>query len=296
MPTYLFDTNALQSIGRQVLTNCRAQGYRLIVSTITCFELVSHLDDANFHLARGNARKGLLCEVLHDPLGEIMLDVGCESDVHPGRLDDQPALIAILNQLELADTYADFMQREVDLIGQRHRIGDIARNLRTEFDCDRQRFVDAMRARCRTYVERYGREAPSNLRGRSSAERRSGWLTAPSNTLPTLDAPRREMPSRIERFWDAVTGVARVCMYIASVGVGQQMAIDGNDYEDYLICLHMGVSNDRIFVTNDGGVDPALDRTITAFAAYFSGQGRQFVSNSSIITPQEFIARFPAVE
>ena len=109
MPTYQFDTNAIQGIGRQVLMNCRAQGHRLIVSTISCFELVSHLDDANFRLARGNARKGLLCEILHDPLAEIMLDVGCQTGVHPGRLDDQPALVAILNDLEQSDTYAAFM-------------------------------------------------------------------------------------------------------------------------------------------------------------------------------------------
>src|SRR4051794_32315370 len=104
MPDYLFDTNAIQSLGRAVLQAARDAGHGLLMSPISFWEFACHLDEENFRLVRGNPRKGLLCEVLHDPLAEIMLDVGCPAGTHPGRLEDRAGVRALLAELDQAQS------------------------------------------------------------------------------------------------------------------------------------------------------------------------------------------------
>jgi hypothetical protein len=221
-----------------------------------------------------------------------MLDVGCPSGFHAGRLDDQPALVAILTQLEQSDNYAALMRTEVELAGQRRLIGDLARSLREVFDSDRQTFVNAMRLRCRTYVDRYGREATIRFGGEAFCREAIGLADTLFELTTNLGCTATRNALADRTVLGCGYGVARACMYVGNVGVGQEFAIDGNDYEDYLISLHLGVSNDRIFVTNDGSVRVALRRAISAFEDYFAAQGGQFSGTASIIAPADFIAQY----
>ena len=81
-------------------------------------------------------------------------------------------------------------------------------------------------------------------------------------------------------------------MYIGSVGANLPITFDGNDYEDYLISLHLGVSSGRTFVTNDGGTRTALNRTVASFEQYFAANGGQFAREAHMITPDEFCALY----
>ena len=149
-----------------------------------------------------------------------------------------------------------------------------------------------MRLRCQTYVDRYGRETAIRLAEEAFCREAIGLADALYELTSSLGCTATRNAIADRTVLGCGYGVARACMYIGSVGVGQEIVIDGNDYEDYLISLHLGVSNDRIFVTNDGGVRAALDRTITAFEQYFAAQGGQFARNVSIIAPEEFVAQY----
>jgi len=286
--TYILDTSGIRSIGSRFLTNARASGHRLLLSTISCFELATHLDDTDYGRARGNARKALLCEILEDPLAEIMVDVGCREAVHPGRFEDRNAVQRILAELEHSNSYAELMAREIEVAGQRRQIGDIAQDLRRVFDEDRDRFLRAMQARCDTYVQRYGRDGARRLSGRSFCTEAIGLADALYELTISCgcQVTRNQLADRT--VLGCGYGVARACRYIGSVGAGQPFPFDGNDYEDYLISLHLGVSSDRIFVTNDGGARAALGRTIEAFEQHFAANGGQFCREARVITPEEF--------
>ena len=95
MTAYLLDTNAIRSLGGLTLQAVRGAGHELLLSPITLWELISHLGDEQFALARANARRGNLCQILHDPLAEIMADVGCGAAANPSRFQDRDAVLAL---------------------------------------------------------------------------------------------------------------------------------------------------------------------------------------------------------
>lgn len=288
MTTYLFDTNAIQGISRQTLLSTLEEGHRMLLSPMSFWELACHLDGENFQLARGNARKALLCEILHDPLAEIMIDVGCQDMVHPGRFEDQAGAQAILEKLEEVHSYPELMARQAFLGGEMQQIGDFAENIRNALDEDRRSFVDGMRTRCNDYITSFGRDRAINLDGSDFCEAAIGLArTLQAETVQHgCNVPFRELAKRT--LLGAGYSVARACAYIGSIGDGQEPVIDGNDLEDYFICLHLGISADRTFVTNDTGVRIALNRTITTFEEYITSSGIVFEINARIITTDEF--------
>jgi hypothetical protein len=208
--------------------------------------------------------------------------------VHPGRFEDQAGVIAIVNELEHVQTYDALMARETTLAGRVQPIGDFARKIRDALDEDRQRFVAAMRDRCEKYVERYGRTAAISLGGSEFCALAMGLACGlaedafQAGTTANLD----DMIDRT--LLGAGYGVARACAYIGNVGEGQTLLIDGNDFEDYFIALHLGATSGRTFVTDDSGVRTALERTIAAFEQSAELFGRLFARDVAIITSDEF--------
>src|SRR5690349_10288170 len=115
---YLFDTSAARSVGRARLDAARTKGFELLLSPITFWELACHLGDEPFVRPRGNVLKGRLFTVLHDPLAELAADIGYPEAANRTRFDDQEAVVAILGELEQANSYADLASRCVTVRGE----------------------------------------------------------------------------------------------------------------------------------------------------------------------------------
>ena len=142
-----------------------------------------------------------------------------------------------------------------------------------------------MRQRCAAYVARYGRSGTINLGGgefcRESVELAHG-LQADAQAAGCC-VPFTRIADRIAL--GAGYAVARACAY---VGDGQPLVIDPNDLEDYFICLHLGVSSGRVFVTDDRGARRALDRTLAAFQGCASQMGLPLVTEARVVGTAEF--------
>jgi len=89
-------------------------------------------------------------------------------------------------------------------------------------------------------------------------------------------------------------GVARACRYVAGGAAVEDIVFDGNDLEDYYICLHLGVSSGRTLVTNDDGVSEAINRAVAAFREYGAVLGAPFETNAQVMTSAEFLTAVEA--
>jgi len=292
--SYLFDTSAARSVGRAQLENARTEGFELLLSPITFSELACHLGDEPFVRPRGNALKGRLFTVLHDPLGELAADVGCPQAANRTRFDDQEAVLAILGELEQADSYVDLASRCVAVRGETRTIGDIASNTEALFDADRVQFVEAQRFRCAAFIERYGRAGTAELTGEQFAREAAGLARGLTEDMTALGCNVQFSTIASRTLLGAGYCVARACRYVAGGAAVEDIVFEGNDLEDYYIRLHLGVSSGRTLVTNDEGMSEAVNRAVAAFKEYWAVSGASFVTNAQVMTSAQFLAAVEA--
>lgn len=289
MSVYLFDTNAIQGIATQLLSAARDAGHGLLLSPMSFWELACHLDEENFRLARDNAEGTLL----RNSTRPASRDYGKRWMSGRGasrRFYDRVAAQAILDELERSQSYDELMGRQTSLRGRTQRIGDLAENTRNALDKESRRFVDCIRLRCQNYVARYGRQGAMALAGKEFCEAATGLARGLVDDAASVGCKITFSDLADRTLLGAGYAVARACAYIGNVGEEQELSIDGNDMEDYHICLHMGVSSNRTLVTNDDGVRTAFNRTIAAFDQCAATFGLVFAGNARIITPDEFRA------
>lgn len=292
---YLFGTSAARSVGRARLESARSKGIELLLSPITFWELACHLDEEPFGRPRGNVLKGCLFTVLHDPLAELAVDVGCPGASNRTRFEDREAVLAVLGELQQASSYADLANRSVTVRGERRTIGDIANNTQKVFDKERDQFVAALRAQGDSYVRKYTRQGTIALGGVEFTALATRLARGLLSDMAAAGC-NVELQSLVDR---TVLGcgycVGRVCNYVASVPKDQNLPIDGNDLDDYFICLHLGVSSGRTLVTNDERTRTAIQRTLAEFRAQEAFTGVTIPPTASVLTADEFVAIAEAV-
>ncbi len=290
MTAYLLDTNALCSLGDATLEAARGAGHELLVSPVSLWELISHLEDEPFALPSANARRAGLCQILDDPLAEIMADLGCGAAANPTRFRDRNAVLALLRELETATSYSALCGRAIIVDEEVRSLAGVASNAVSVFEEEQGRYVEAMREQCTAYVDRYGRRGTINL-GSEQFCQESLQLARGLRE----DAQAAGCSLTFTRIADRTAlgfgyFVARACAYVGNVGDGQPLVIDPNDLEDYFVCLHLGISSGRVFVTDDRGTRRAVDRTLEAFRSCASEMRRPFLTEARVITTAEFRA------
>jgi hypothetical protein len=291
MATYLFDTNALQSLAFRQLRAAREAGHELLASPISTWEFLRHLDEENFRLARDNLLKVAECQILHDPLAEVMADVGCEAAVNPSRFEDQAAVRPLLDTLRTCESYEECRICLVTSNETQRRVGDIAANARMALQATKDRFVRALAGDCRRLIDIYGRAGAMQLGGEAfcrEALRLASGLVADARAVGCTVT----MAALGERtLIGSGYSIARACQAIRSVGAGQPYSIDENDCEDYELCLHLGCGAGRAFVTSERGVQRAFQQTLAAFRSHWeSSAGIPFETAARVIQPSQFLA------
>lgn len=291
MPSYLFDTSAGRSVGGARLQEARGKGFDLLLSPITFWELVCHLGDEPFGRPRGNVRKVGLFSVLHDPLAEIAEDVGCPQAANQTRFDDREGVRAILAALDRAETYAELATLRVTVSGEERLIGDIANRTQTVFDEERGVFVDALRGKCASLVELYGRPDATTLSGERFAREATDLARGLREDMVTAGCDVQFATIAQRTLLGNGYCIARASWYIASGNEIPEIVIDGNDLEDYYIALHLGVGSGRVLVTNDEGTRRAIERTLAAFREFFAASGTTFPTQAEVISSDQFLTR-----
>ena len=283
MITYLLDTNAIRSIRRSALQSARDAGHRLLLSPISMWELLSHMGDDNFSLAHANALKGQLCEVLDDPLAEMMNDVGCREAVNASRFHDRDAIIAVVRELETATTYQEMCERRVVVAGEVRLISDIAENIEKVFGLEKTRFKRDMLSRCRDYTERLGRKGAMQLGCEQFCREAVSLAHGLLEDTRVAECALSFAQIADRTILGAGYAVARAIAYIPNVP-----DIDTNDLEDYYICLHLSASSDRTFVTDDKNTYKAINSVIAAFTDIAQSTGKTFALQARVIKTKDF--------
>ncbi len=291
MGTFLFDTNGVRGVGRTVLKSTRAAGHTLLLSPVSFWELVCHLNDPDPRkatAARNNALKADLFDVLDDPLAEIAADLGCREGANPSRFVDRQVVPALVAALKTSASYQDLCQQPAPGAGAGATIGDFAANMAALLQREEQQFVGAMKQRCAQFVQDYGRSVAMHLAGEAFCRAAVGLAHGLRDDFQACGraVPFAEIANRT--LLGAGYAVARACEYIKNIPAGAPLAIDGNDFEDYFICLHLGASGGRTIVTDDRGTRRAIERVISTFQEFGERCGALFTTNVAVMATEEF--------
>lgn len=289
MASYLFDTNALQSLSFRQLRTARETGHELLASPISTWEFLRHLDEETFRLARDNLLKVAECQILHDPLAELMANVGCEAAVNPSRFEDQAAVRPLLETLRTCESYVECCGCLITSGGTQRHVGDIATNARAALQDTKRRFIGALEGDCRRLIESYGRPGAMRLGGegfcRETLRLASGLVADARAVGCTITMTAMGERTLIGSGY----AIARACQAIRNVGEGQPYCIDENDCEDYELCLHLGCGAGRAFVTSEHGVHNAFEQTLNAFRSHWESAGIPFETEARVIQPSQFL-------
>lgn len=147
--TYIFDTSALKS-AKSVKIEQISKRERIVLSPISIYELVCHLDETkngedSFARQKGCLRKCKLFEIIHEPFANCATTIGISGAVNPTRFEEPHVLAQLIEQLEESKTLEDFYSKEVAFpnedIGQ---IRDVAANARKTFGEENNRYLKHM--------------------------------------------------------------------------------------------------------------------------------------------------------
>ena len=289
--TFLFDTNAVCGVGRPVLESARAAGHTLLLSPVSFWELVCHLNDADplkAGAARRNALKADLFNGLDDPLAEIAADVGYSEAANPSRFVDRHVVPTLVAVLKTSASYQAFCRQPTAGADADATIGDLAADMEALLQRKEQQFVNAMRQRCVRFVQEYGRSVAMHLAGEEFCREAVGLahgfrehFQSCGRAVPFADIANRTILG-------AGYAVARACEYIQNVPAGAPFAIDGNDFEDYFICLHLGALSGRTIVTDDRGTIRAIRCVVSTLQEFGRQCGAPFTTNVAVMTTEEF--------
>jgi hypothetical protein len=291
MGTFLFDTNGVRGVGRPVLETARAAGHTLLLSPVSFWELVCHLNDpapSKTTAARKNALKAELFDVLDDPLAEIAADLRCPEGANPSRFVDRQMVPALVAALNASASYQDFCRQPAPGAGASASIDDLAANMAALLQREEQQFVTAMQQRCARFAQEYGRSVAMHLAGEAFCREAVGLAHGLRSDFRACGQAVSFAEIANRTLLGAGYAVARACEYIKNVPAGTPLVIDGNDFEDYFICLHLGASGGRTIVTDDRGTRRAIERVISTFQEFGERCGTPFTTNVAVITTEEF--------
>jgi hypothetical protein len=285
---YILDTSSLRSLDSATLRSAQSRGHCLLVSPITVWELLSHLADTDFQLARGNVRKVQMCRILHDPLGELMADIGCTAAVNPSRFEDNVGLQQVVSEVATAESYAELQERRIVLNNQQRVFTDLAPRILSLFDSEQAQFASAMRARCHSLIDRYGRTRAMHLDGEDFYREATGLARILYEDALAAGCSVGLDELVLRSVYGAGYSVARACQYIGSNGEIQHVDFDRNDLEDYFISLHLNAASNRILVTDDNGVSRGIRRTVDSCSQFLNLRETEGHGLCPVITSVQF--------
>ncbi|MEZ4554209.1 MAG: hypothetical protein R3B59_09915 [Dehalococcoidia bacterium] len=234
----LLDTSAFRALPGTRLAKL-GQSAKLYVSPFCFWELLTHLGDAGeFGRIRGNLMKHHYVEVLDNPVSSIhaMLGMPVPSGTEPSII--YAALAALRDSSSIDEFYTKQIQ---DDSGNARQIADCVQRAREVLDREEVRFTEFVsNVMSAIHTGSHSLVTPAD-RVRAADSVSLGWGGSP----PLSAFDERQLLDRLY-FYSAYV-VQRAIAYSAP----NARAIDGNDYEDARLCLHLEARSGFTVVTED---------------------------------------------
>lgn len=260
--TYIFDTSALRAAASADLTTASAK-MKLVVSPITIYELLCHLDETKkngetaFALIKGNLMKCSLFEILHDPFAAFADSVGLNNKVNQTRFEEPHVLPQVLNCLKESSSLEVFYNKQIIFPnGDTGFIADIADRGRKAFEKENERYIAHVLLLYKEINDAGLNYA--NMKAREFIEICVNGIKAFSKSY-TIDYELFEAKIFAASYSYAAYKLARLLEYQKKVIDNKlNFCIDKNDTEDSFICLHLNLVDPIVLVTNDKRTSNAL--------------------------------------
>ena len=292
---YLLDTQALRSLSFGTIRKAVARGLRLAVSPISLWELLTHLDEstdaAGFERRKGWLVKARGLRVLDDPFAAHAHRVEAPGVADESRFDDAPILLDVLDALHTSTTLAAFYDVRITYRGDRRTVKDSAaraRDVLADAESDYVRHVHRMIA---LIDEQIGRAALRTVSDERYVQVASAGTFALADFYGSFGY---DAPDLFERVFESIYPhlgyvFERARLYAMSNPLGAPIAVDPNDAEDGMLCLHLGLAADRMLVTNDKGTRRALGEAGARLQRQLAETGTSY-SPRLVMTCDEFKA------
>lgn len=290
---YLLDTQALRSLPFATIRAAVARGMRLSVSPISLWELLTHLDTTNakggFDLRKGWLLKARGLRILDDPFADHAVRVAAPTVAHESRFDDAAILGAVLEALDASPTLTQFYERTVMHRGETRAIKDSSARARKALDDAEMDYVAHVQRMITLMDEQIGRSALRNVDDARYV------LVASAGTLKLAEFYKSfgyESPDLVARIFESVYPhmgyvFERARQYALNSPPGSAIKVDPNDTEDGMLCLHLGLGDDRILVTDDKGTRKALGEAGARVARQLAAYGTPRTARL-VMTCEEF--------
>jgi hypothetical protein len=252
---------------------------------ISFYELVCHLGPIDFLRSKANVLKLSVCQVLDDPLAELAEDLGCPQAANSSRFEDRRAIPLLLPELQQASMYQDFCRRSVLVDATSRSVGDIASSAEAYLSAQEVAFVERV-GNTRDGIRRlYTRGDRLELSGLEFCRESTRLARGLVQDFSTVGCQVRFAEAADRTLLGAGYAVARALRYAR---LSDDAMIDGNDLEDFFLCLHLGVTSGRVMVTNDSGTRDAIRFVLDEFRQSASQIGHDFRTNVGIISRDDF--------
>lgn len=292
-PIFILDTQALRGLRRDVFERTVAYA-----SPISFYEILCHLEvwvtEDGWRRARGNLRKVGRCTLLDDPFLDLARRAGSPQSANPTRFDDPDIIAQVIRAAEDSHDLADFYRREVRYSnGDRGIIDNCARRAHEVL----AREVHEYRARCRARAPLIRDMGGWQGLEHAPDEDYLAAVVAQSDSLASF--LRQEAPAGADvraRAFSATYPhfgylIERTKLYMQGDDGTGDLAIDGNDAEDSLLCMHLDLTEPRVLVTNDVGTLRAVNNSLARLSEIVRRQGFDMPILAAAIDCAEFEVR-----
>ncbi len=255
--SYLLDTSAFRSLSVRLLQNPSLNG-SFYTSPFCFWEIVTHIDEPeDFNYYKAQLMKFKYVKILDDPQADIESRLLVDDAKLKERVSDDNIIEGTLAALHASSSLAGFYSTYVeDSKGGVRQVADCAKRAREALDVDEQRhvkFIEEIVSVLSTSTSNY---IGDEDRHRAILSLVEGWVVDLSRRGAFEEGLRQGLITDTYLYHSYVFHRALKRLQHSSIN------IDGNDYEDGRICLHLRLNTRYGLITADKGMRAALNETI----------------------------------
>ena len=256
--SYLLDTSALYSLSGQRLRILSEMTTRFLGSPYSFWEIIAHLDaPGQFAHYKAQLMKFRYVQVLDDPRAEI------ESTLLPKNRDlqkqvpDYDLIYATLAALRASSSLDDFYSKCIkDSNGEFRQVRDMAARVRKLLETEEKRHICFLNEIIGVFCAGQPKLDRDRERHEAILALLDGWGADLKQRGASKVGLRKQLIIETYIYYSYI--FHRAAEYFKN----KKTNLDGNDYEDGLICLHLRLDTPFCVVTADKGMRKALGQTI----------------------------------
>ncbi len=287
---YVLDTSAIKGISGEILRLTK-ENHDLRISTISVWELLSHLDEGtatnSFLRQRGNVLKCKLMSILDDPIAHHAKQIGIADRIDPSRFEDPEIITQILANLENCESLHDFEKSHVLLSnGEVKTCDNIAEMTRVVLNESEESYLSEFAQAAQELSSYLTANNLDSISDELLAQFILSDLKSSCVEHGLLEKPELVGKLGQSRFFYSGYWYARIRSALEkSGGKPECVSTDRNDFEDGLIISYLDINQPYTLVTNDKDTIAAFKSSKNAYHQKFEGfpLGARCISNDEFV-------------